>query len=212
VLCLTYVRFVPHHTMRCKIDPPRLPSSATGPSGGSKAEDRPVSTGAVRYVVQRARPAIFRLSPRTRLFGARAWLLRAAGYDVAPSAQCVSTVEFHAPRVALGENVFCAHQVRFFGGPASSIRVGPGAELGPGVMVVARTHHIGPPNHRAGADEDTSIEIGEGVWVGAGAVIIGPCVIGPGTVIAAGSTVRGDVSGNVLHFGFGGPPDRPLSD
>jgi len=136
--------------------------------------------------------------------------MRLAGYDIAPTARFVSTVQFHAPGVSLGPDSFCAHEVRFFGGPASEIRIGAGVEVGPLVTFVARTHHLGPPGHRAGAGKETTIVVGDGAWIGARAVIVGPCTIGTGAVISAGAVVRGDVPANVLWSGAGSEPDRPL--
>jgi acetyltransferase-like isoleucine patch superfamily enzyme len=163
-----------------------------------------------KYAVQRLRPVLFRLTPRTRMFRFRAALLRRAGYDVAPTAQCVSTVQFHAPNVSLAAGVFCAHEVRFFGGPSSQISIGTNVQVGPQVCFVARTHHLGPSDYRAGDPKDTTITVGPGAWIGARVVIVGPSRVGEGAVIAAGASVRGDVPPNVLWFGSPHQPPQSL--
>lgn len=42
-------------------------------------------------------------------------------------------------------------------------------------------------------DESVSIIVGNDVYIGYGAIVIGPCEIGDGAVVAAGSLVTGDV-------------------
>lgn len=176
------------------------------------APDRQAAVALGRYVARRALPLLFRLTPRTRAYRLRSWLLRAAGYQVDRSARCVSTVEFHSPGVSLAADSFCAHEVRFFGGPGSTIAIGEGVQIGPQTVFVARSHHIGPPSRRAGAAKETSIEVGAGVWIGARAVVVGPCRIGAGSVVAAGAVVRGDVPPNVVTFGTPIGAERPLAD
>lgn len=151
-----------------------------------------------------------RLTPRTRLYGARARLLRLVGHDVDLTSRCVSTVQFHAPSVAIGPGSFCADEVHFYGDPGSTITIGRAVEVGPQVTFVARTHHLGTSERRAGAPKQTTIVVADGVWIGARATIIGPCHIGAGAVIAAGATVRGDVQADVLTFGSQPGGDRPL--
>lgn len=45
------------------------------------------------------------------------------------------------------------------------------------------------------------VEIGENVWIGDNAVIIGPATIGTSAIIAANSVVRGDVPANTIVAG-----------
>ncbi|MES1195332.1 MAG: acyltransferase, partial [Steroidobacter sp.] len=45
------------------------------------------------------------------------------------------------------------------------------------------------------------IRIGQGVWIGSNAIVLGPCRIGDHAVIAAGSLVRGDVPENAVVAG-----------
>ena len=144
------------------------------------------------------------------MFRVRTAVLRRSGYDIAPSAQCVSTVEFHAPGVSLGARSFCADGVRFFGGSNSTIAIGADVQVGPQVTFVARTHHLGSPAGRAGAPKETVITVGDGAWIGARALLVGPCDVGAGAVVAAGAVVRGRVPPNVLTFGSPPEPDREL--
>ena len=45
------------------------------------------------------------------------------------------------------------------------------------------------------------IAIGNGVWIGSNAIILGPCKIGNNAVIAAGALVKEDVPENVIVVG-----------
>lgn len=50
--------------------------------------------------------------------------------------------------------------------------------------------------------QDNDIVLGESVWVGSGAIVLGPCSIGKNSVVAAGSVVLpGDYPENVLIAG-----------
>lgn len=153
---------------------------------------------------------VFRCTPRTHRWGyqIRCWSLRAAGYQVGREARVVGTVSFHSPNVVLGDGVFLADSVGFYGNQNSRIVLSRGTSVGPRTVFIARSHHIGPPSHRAGAPKDSTIIVGEGVWIGAMVTIIGPSTVGDGAVIPAGLTIRGDVPANVLFSPHG--VHRPL--
>lgn len=56
-------------------------------------------------------------------------------------------------------------------------------------------------------NEDCSFVVGNDVYIGYGATILGPCVIGDGAVIAANATVTGDVAPYTI---VGGTPAREI--
>jgi maltose O-acetyltransferase len=144
---------------------------------------------------------IFAMTPLTRLYRFRAHILRLRRFNVAASVLCVSSVRIYAPNVSIGPNSFIGHEARIYGGTDSKIFIGAGVSIAPHVLLVAGTHHIGPSSRRAGRGYGTEIVIGDGAWLGTASVIIGPCVIGPGAVIAAGATVRENIPGNTLSYG-----------
>ncbi|XAS66644.1 DapH/DapD/GlmU-related protein [Micrococcaceae bacterium Sec5.7] len=53
--------------------------------------------------------------------------------------------------------------------------------------------------------------IGNGVWIGAGAIILPGAVIEDGCIIAAGAVVRGHCSADQLWAGVPATLKRPLS-
>ncbi|GAA3763606.1 hypothetical protein GCM10022240_14970 [Microbacterium kribbense] len=62
---------------------------------------------------------------------------------------------------------------------------------------------------RAGESTSLPIYVGNGVWIGAAALILPGAVIGSGTVIAAGAVVTGRCDENSL---YGGVPARKIRD
>jgi len=76
---------------------------------------------------------------------------------------------------------------------------------GPNVQIYAGTHSTDIGERQKGLERAYPITIGDDVWIGGGAIVIGPCTIGNGTTIAAGAVVRGDVPAHVV---VGGVPGR----
>ncbi|TDL24241.1 trimeric LpxA-like protein [Rickenella mellea] len=97
----------------------------------------------------------------------------------------LGTGSFNCAKVTIGSRVLCA----------------------PNVHLYAATHSVEVSERRAGLERAYPITIGDDVWIGGNVSIIGPCTIGNGVTIAAGSTVRGIVPDNVV---FGGNPGRIL--
>lgn len=84
--------------------------------------------------------------------------------------------------VYIGEQVSCAHFARFLTGWHDY-------------------RYRGAQRNRRIADEGHDIVVEDGVWIGTGATIVGPAVIGKDSVIAAGAVVRGDVPPGVIVAG-----------
>lgn len=61
------------------------------------------------------------------------------------------------------------------------------------VMILTGTHDVNEFGHDRAFNwpkyKDNHIHLKEGVWVASGAIVIGPCVIGANSVVAAGSVV-----------------------
>lgn len=102
-------------------------------------------------------------------------------------------------------------QDAIFNTRSGMIRVGSNSFFGHGVMILTGTHDLDLTDQAARKTSvpksGRDIYIGMNVWIGSGAIVIGPCTIGDGAVVAAGAVVRGDVaSGDFV----GGVPARPL--
>jgi acetyltransferase-like isoleucine patch superfamily enzyme len=80
---------------------------------------------------------------------------------------------------------------------SGSLTVAADAFFGHRVCVLTGTHDVtrrGRERQLAIPDAGRDIHIGEGAWVGSGAIVLGPCRIGAHAVVAAGAVVTGDVA------------------
>lgn len=148
--------------------------------------------------------ALSRLIPVFVASRARTMLLRQTGWRIGRGA-----LFFGTPTV-FG---FGADDSDFSIGPGSAISIGCTLELadrvelgasvslGPGVTILTSSHQLGPRLRRAGALYTSPVVIGEGVWIGANAVILPGVTIGPGAVVSANATVNKDVAANNLVAG-----------
>ncbi len=85
-------------------------------------------------------------------------------------------------RVTLHDHAFCGH----------------------GVSLLTGTHDHRQTNYlrQAGVPQQgRDIVVGEGVWLGSNATVLGPCTIGAHAVIAAGAVVTGDVEPGTVYAG-----------
>jgi acetyltransferase-like isoleucine patch superfamily enzyme len=81
------------------------------------------------------------------------------------------------------------------------INIGDNCDIAPRGIIHAGSHEIGPSEHRGGESYAGQIEIGDGSWVGTGAILVDGVKVGKGCIIAAGSLVKGTFPNNVLITG-----------
>jgi acetyltransferase-like isoleucine patch superfamily enzyme len=100
------------------------------------------------------------------------------------------------PRANIGP--FC---VVWGGWSETWARVGAGALLSPGAVLVAGNHAIERPGwvRDTGFDE-RDVTVGEGAWLGAHAVVVG-CRVGNEAVVGAGAVVLEDVPDGAIAVG-----------
>ena len=140
--------------------------------------------------------------PPTRLFALRRFLLRLAGVRIARSACfCGRGWIYGRGGLTIGSGTWISPQATVFTHVDAGVEIGDNCDIGPDVHFVVGTHEMGDKNRRAGAGNAKPIVIGNGVWVGASAKILGGVTIHRGAVVAAGSVVTGDVPENVLVAG-----------
>jgi hypothetical protein len=87
---------------------------------------------------------------------------------------------------------------------SGSITVADHAFFGHRVSVLTGTHDItrrGEERQLAIPDDGRDVHVEEGVWIGSGAIVLGPCRIGAHAVVAAGAVVTGDVAPATLVAG-----------
>ena len=137
------------------------------------------------------------------------WLLRAAYQYRAnrwlAQMQRAGFVQLRMPlEIYSAEKMVCGQDVAF--GEFCHIRANGGLRVGSRVMVAShviittRAHPVALPRYQV--LEDAPIEIGDDVWIGAGAVILPGVRIGNGSVIAAGAVVTESVPERVVAGGI----------
>ena len=104
--------------------------------------------------------------------------------------------------IRVGQNVFVNQNCTFY--DLGGLHIADDVMIGPNVSIITAGHPLEPSQRRA-TTIGNPIVIEKGVWIAAGATIIGGVTVGQNSVVAAGSVVTRDVSPNTL---VGGNPAR----
>lgn len=102
-------------------------------------------------------------------------------------------------KLVIGNNISLNHGCMLVA--HDSIKIGDGVQFGPNVLLYDHDHDykaIGGIS--AGKYKTQPIEIGDNVWLGAGAIILKGSKIGANSVVAAGSIIRGEFPENSLIY------------
>lgn len=144
--------------------------------------------------------------PPTRAFKLKRAMLRLAGAKVGRNVRCVSSVRTYVGGLlTIGDEVWIGHSTLFIGGDAS-ITIGDNCDIAPQVTFATGTHKIEQTGFKvAGDGYSLPISVGDGCWIGVRATILGGTTIGPRSIVAAGSVVRGIFPSDSL---IGGVPAR----
>lgn len=94
--------------------------------------------------------------------------------------------------IELGNGVVVGPGCTLYG--AGTIQVGDFSHLGPGAMLMAQAGNVASQNRLTARPGHVNepIVIGQGVWIGAGAVILGNTHLGDNCVVGPNSVVSGD--------------------
>jgi maltose O-acetyltransferase len=114
---------------------------------------------------------------------------------------------FTGPDVAIGRGSFVNTMCLF--DAWAPITLGNRVAVGMGVLFATSTHKLGPSGARAGPLDVAPITVGDGVWIGARAVLLPGVSVGSGCVIAAGAVVTEDCAPDGLYAGV---PARRIRD
>jgi acetyltransferase-like isoleucine patch superfamily enzyme len=116
--------------------------------------------------------------------------------EIGENTQIFRFGEINAP-TRIGNGTFINRDVYI----RANSEIGDRCAIGPFVRLLTDTHEIGPSDHRAGNRIYKPIKIGSGVWIGAGAIVLGGVTIGDGAVIGAGAVVTKNVPPNCIYAG-----------
>lgn len=146
--------------------------------------------------------------PPTRAYPLKRFFLRLSGIGADKGVRVVSSARFYLTgALRIGEDTFIGHDVLIAGGNAP-IDIGKRCDIAPRVLIVNGSHKIDANGLRvAGEGFSSAIVIGDGCWIGAGAVILGGTVLGENCVVAAGAVVKGSFPDKTL---IGGVPAREI--
>lgn len=151
--------------------------------------------------------------PPSRLFSLRRWLLRRANVDLGDDVCFCGGGWIYGPgQLRIGSGSWLSPACVFYTHHQAPITIGQRCDIGPGVEFIPGGHCLGGHSRRAGEGTALSIEIGDGCWIGARAVILGGVRIGTGSIVAAGSVVICDVPDDVLVAGVPARVKRELGE
>ncbi len=91
------------------------------------------------------------------------------------------------------------------------VTIGRNAMIGPRVQIYTVEHHREPEPRNAGMEIARPVVIGDNVWIGGGAIVLGGVTIGDGAIIAAGSVVTRDVPPGTTVAGNPARATRPAA-
>lgn len=105
-------------------------------------------------------------------------------------------------KVHIGEGSFLNHYCILTAGIGDAeITIGKDVFVAYNCVITTVSHEIGSSEKRAGENIYKSVNIGDGVWIGASSTILPGVTIGKGAVIAAGSVVTKDCEPDCLYAG-----------
>jgi maltose O-acetyltransferase len=92
------------------------------------------------------------------------------------------------------------------------ITIGARAQIASNVQLVPPDHPLERTARAEGYERARAITIGDDVWIGAGAIVLGGVTIGDGSVIGAGAVVTGDIPADSVAVGVPARVVRSLED
>jgi maltose O-acetyltransferase len=135
----------------------------------------------------------------------RTHLYRFAGLDFHRSVAILGNIEFNGPagslcNVSIGQGSVIGNHVTI--NLDAAVTIGRNVSISPFVRIYTATHAIGPgSNRRFPTVLARPVDIGDGCWIGIGAMILPGVRIGPGSIVGAGAVVTQKVPPNTYVEG-----------
>lgn len=101
--------------------------------------------------------------------------------------------------ITIGSRTFINFNCTMLDG--AEITIGDEVLIASGVQLITATHPIDPEPRRAAWERALPIAIADGVWLGAGAIVLPGVSIGENTVVGAGALVTKDLPAGVVAYG-----------
>lgn len=101
--------------------------------------------------------------------------------------------------ISVGNNFYSNHNLVIL--DCARVEIGENVLIAPNVGIYTAEHALDTKERMQGYEYAKPITIGNNVWIGANACILGGVTIGDNTIIGAGSIVTKDIPSNVLALG-----------
>lgn len=101
--------------------------------------------------------------------------------------------------ITIGDRTFVNFNCTMLDG--ARIAIGDECLLASGVQLITATHPIDPAPRRAAWEQALPVTVADGVWLGAGAIVLPGVTIGENTVVGAGAVVTRDLPAGVVAYG-----------
>ena len=138
----------------------------------------------------------------SRSYFLRARLLKVCGVKLGKKVCFNSRTSLYGNHIEISDFTWIGIGCTFISNIKGSIIIGKNVDIGPSVLFVTGSHHLGQSERRAGNGISLPINIGDGCWIGANSTILGGASIGEGCIVAAGSVVvSGSYPANILLAG-----------
>lgn len=134
-------------------------------------------------------------------------ILKKAGIKFNGRSNIKSPFYFETGNITFGNRVFLNVNCVFLDN--AQITIGDKTMMGPGVKICTPIHDVNSEDRAA--IKTAPINIGNNVWIGAGAVILPGVTIGDNSVIGANSVVNCDVPENCLYAGVPAKFKKPVN-
>ena len=106
---------------------------------------------------------------------------------------------FGLKHVHFGKNIFINFNANFV--DDGDVFIGDNTLIGPNCTIATAEHMISPRLRKHGLQYNKPVHIGNNVWIGSGAIILGGVTIGDNSIVGAGSVVTKDVEPNTIVVG-----------
>lgn len=129
--------------------------------------------------------------PETRWFKLKVFLLRWCGATIGKNVRVNSSARFIGNGgLIIGDDVWIGAGCRIMPTGNAHIVIGSHCDLAPEVMIITGSHEIDVGGeHIGGKGISTSVEIGDGCWLGARTTVLPGVTIAKKNILAAGSVM-----------------------
>lgn len=186
----------------------QTPASTTEPPESMRAQVREVLVTTKRTLHIRLQimhllctvlPGPISASMRSRLYQLAGFRIHRSAYIMGNMDLRGGTSQFYDLLTVDGDVVIGDHVTINLDAP---VNIAKNVSIGPHVLIYTSTHHVGPGSlRRLPPMLRRSVTLGEGSWIGLGAIILPGVTVGHGSVIAAGTVVAEDVPPNTYVEG-----------